>query len=70
MGTERGHNHSTNLVAPGCDRGVHADPGARRVRTQVPGMHHLSDVLVGAINGLVCAGLAYALMSRSLETTD
>ena len=22
------------------------------------GMHHLSDVLVGAINGLICAGLA------------
>jgi len=34
------------------------------------GMHHLSDVLVGAINGLVCAGLAYTLMSRSRQTTD
>jgi membrane-associated phospholipid phosphatase len=35
------------------------------------GMHHLSDVLVGAINGLVFAGLAaYALMSRSRQTTD
>jgi membrane-associated phospholipid phosphatase len=35
------------------------------------GMHHLSDVLIGAVNGLVCDGLAaYALMSRSSETTD
>ena len=35
------------------------------------GMHHLSDVRVGAINGLACAGLAaYALISRSRRTTD
>jgi hypothetical protein len=34
-------------------------------------MHHLSDVPVGAISGLVCAGLAaYALMSRSRLSTD
>jgi membrane-associated phospholipid phosphatase len=26
------------------------------------GMHHLSDVIVGAINGLVCAGLAAACL--------
>jgi undecaprenyl-diphosphatase len=33
------------------------------------GMHHLSDVVVGAINGLVCAGLAAAcLMHRRRES--
>ena len=36
------------------------------------GMHHLSDVLVGAINGLVCAGLAARclLQPRSGATED
>ncbi len=31
------------------------------------GMHHLSDVVVGAINGLVCAGLAASCLSRRRE---
>ena len=36
------------------------------------GMHHLSDVVIGAINGLVCAGLAARclLHRRSGTTTD
>jgi membrane-associated phospholipid phosphatase len=35
------------------------------------GMHHLSDVIVGAINGLVCAGLAAGcLVRRRGETTE
>jgi len=36
------------------------------------GMHHLSDVVIGAINGLVCAGLAAhcLLHSRRFATTD
>ncbi len=35
------------------------------------GMHHLSDVIVGAINGLVCAGLAAGcLVHRRGETTE
>lgn len=35
------------------------------------GMHHLSDVVVGAINGLVCAGLAaYCLVHRRGQTTE
>ena len=35
------------------------------------GMHHLSDVVVGAINGLVCAGLAaYCLLHRRGDTTQ
>jgi membrane-associated phospholipid phosphatase len=35
------------------------------------GMHHLSDVIVGAINGLVCAGLAAGcLVRRRSETTE
>ena len=34
------------------------------------GMHHLSDVVVGAINGLVCAGLAaHCLVHRRRDTT-
>jgi membrane-associated phospholipid phosphatase len=34
------------------------------------GMHHLSDVLVGAINGLACAGFAaYALTSSRRQST-
>jgi membrane-associated phospholipid phosphatase len=35
------------------------------------GMHHLSDVVVGAINGLVCAGLAAACLihRRGTSTT-
>ena len=34
-------------------------------------MHHLSDVIVGAINGLVCAGLAACCLIRRLsETTE
>jgi membrane-associated phospholipid phosphatase len=28
------------------------------------GMHHLSDVVIGAINGLVCAGLAAHCLLR------
>jgi membrane-associated phospholipid phosphatase len=33
------------------------------------GMHHLSDVVVGAINGLVCAGLAaHCLLHRRRDT--
>jgi membrane-associated phospholipid phosphatase len=35
------------------------------------GMHHLSDVVVGALNGLVCAALAAgALVHRRGSTTD
>ena len=35
------------------------------------GMHHLSDVIVGAINGLVCAGLAAGcLVRRRSEATE
>ena len=35
------------------------------------GMHHLSDVIVGAINGLVCAGLAAAcLVHRRSDSTE
>jgi membrane-associated phospholipid phosphatase len=35
------------------------------------GMHHLSDVVVGAINGLICAGLAaYCLTHRRGDTTQ
>jgi len=35
------------------------------------GMHHLSDVIVGAINGLVCAGLAAGcLVRRRGETPE
>ncbi len=36
------------------------------------GMHHLSDVVIGAINGLVCAGLAARCLHhrRSGTTTD
>jgi len=35
------------------------------------GMHHLSDVLVGAINGLICAGLAaHCLMYRRRDATQ
>jgi len=35
------------------------------------GMHHLSDVVVGAVNGLVCAGLAAGcLVHRRSETTE
>jgi undecaprenyl-diphosphatase len=33
------------------------------------GMHHLSDVVVGAINGLVCAGLAARCLTRGREST-
>jgi undecaprenyl-diphosphatase len=34
------------------------------------GMHHLSDVIVGAINGLICAALAaHCLLHRGSETT-
>jgi hypothetical protein len=33
-------------------------------------MHHLSDVVVGAINGLICAGLAaHCLVHRHRDTT-
>ena len=33
------------------------------------GMHHLSDVVVGVINGLVCAGLAaHCLLHRRIDT--
>jgi len=28
------------------------------------GMHHLSDVIIGAVNGLVCAGLAAGCLVR------
>ena len=31
------------------------------------GMHHVSDVLVGAINGLVCAALAWLALRRRRE---
>jgi membrane-associated phospholipid phosphatase len=35
------------------------------------GMHHLSDVLVGAVNGLACAGLAaYCLVHRRRDKTE
>ena len=35
------------------------------------GMHHLSDVIVGAINGLACAGLAAGcLVHRRRDTTE
>jgi len=35
------------------------------------GMHHLSDVVVGAINGLICAGLAaHCLGRRRRDTTE
>jgi PAP2 superfamily. len=35
------------------------------------GMHHLSDVVVGAINGLICAGLAaHCLAHRRRDTTE
>jgi membrane-associated phospholipid phosphatase len=34
------------------------------------GMHHLSDVIIGAINGLICAALAaHCLLHRGSETT-
>lgn len=34
------------------------------------GMHHLSDVVIGALNGLVCAGLAaHCLLHRRRETS-
>ena len=34
------------------------------------GMHHLSDVIIGAINGLICAALAaHCLMHRGSQTT-
>ena len=35
------------------------------------GMHHLSDVVIGALNGLVCAGLAaHSLVHRRRDTTS
>jgi membrane-associated phospholipid phosphatase len=34
------------------------------------GMHYLSDVVVGAINGLVCAGLASHYLPYRVPTTD
>jgi len=35
------------------------------------GMHHLSDVVVGAINGLICAGLAaHCLVHGRRDTTE
>jgi len=33
------------------------------------GMHHLSDVVIGAVNGLVCAGLAAGALLHSHGTT-
>ena len=33
------------------------------------GMHHLSDVIVGAINGLICAGLAAYCLFRTPEAS-
>ncbi|MEO6143939.1 MAG: phosphatase PAP2 family protein [Dermatophilaceae bacterium] len=34
------------------------------------GMHHLSDVVIGALNGLVCAGLAaHCLLHRRTDST-
>jgi membrane-associated phospholipid phosphatase len=34
------------------------------------GMHHLSDVIIGAINGLICAALAaHCLLHRGSKTT-
>lgn len=29
------------------------------------GMHHLSDVIIGALNGLICAGLAAYCLYRT-----
>ncbi|MEP7369110.1 MAG: phosphatase PAP2 family protein [Dermatophilaceae bacterium] len=34
------------------------------------GMHHLSDVIVGAINGLICAGLAAYCLCRRPRAVD
>jgi len=34
------------------------------------GMHHLSDVIVGVINGLVCAWLAWHYLRRSPRPAD
>jgi undecaprenyl-diphosphatase len=35
------------------------------------GMHHLSDVVVGAINGLICAGLAaHCLVHGRRDSTE
>jgi undecaprenyl-diphosphatase len=34
------------------------------------GMHHLSDIGVGAVNGLICALLAWAYLSRRARRAD
>ena len=48
----------------GAEAGARVDLLARCQSTRVyRGMHHLSDVIIGAINGLICAALAaYCLL--------